>query len=189
MSTTKKSRKGRHAINKGKRSEREVIKLLQPIVDKLYTELYGEPPVLQRNTIQSDRGGFDIVGLDWLALEVKHCETFNLNAWWKQALEQAGTKKEPVLIYKRNNVEWRIRMYCTLCVHSSRFTGVSIGDMKACADIDLKTFLFWFSQRLAHEIKQAIATGRLVDSARKAVADSMRNDPRFRPSYTPSVMR
>src|SRR5438045_4158293 len=70
--------------NKGKRAERQVIDLLQPIVDHCYKEAGLKPLLLQRNTVQSDQGGFDIIGLEWLALEVKHQEILNVDAWWQQ---------------------------------------------------------------------------------------------------------
>ena len=78
---------GSMARSKGQRGEREIVALLQAVVNEVYTaynrkvisttesELVQyrtlEVPLLQRNTIQSDRGGYDIVGLDWLAPEVK----------------------------------------------------------------------------------------------------------------------
>lgn len=109
--------------NKGKRAEREVINALQPAVNSVYAELQqqfgwfrNEPPVLQRNTLQSHLGGFDVVGLEWLALEVKHHAkvTGMLGMWWRQCVEQAqaarGEQRLPVLVYRGNNEPWRVRM-------------------------------------------------------------------------------
>jgi len=61
--------------------------------------------------MQTAKGGHDLIGIDWLALEIKNCETFQFNAWWKQTLEQAGTTKVPVLMYKRNHSPFRFMMY------------------------------------------------------------------------------
>lgn len=103
---------GKSSLNKGKRGEREVVKLLQPIVDKVYSAypMLGDAPAIQRNTLQSDKGGFDLVGLDWLAPEVKFQESFNLSGWWAQTERQAATHQTPVLIYRRSRVSWRVRI-------------------------------------------------------------------------------
>lgn len=81
---------GNMSRNKGQRGEREVVKLLQPIVDKVYGSLGLTPPVLERNLMQSHKGGFDIAGLHWMALEVKYQETLNVGMWWNQTLAQAN---------------------------------------------------------------------------------------------------
>jgi hypothetical protein len=107
------------ARDKGKRGERNVIDWLQPILNELTTSKNVKQILLQRNTVQSDRGGTDICGLDWMAAEVKNCESqckSNLDAWWKQCLEQAeewSTRKQkltPVLFYMRNHQPIRVRM-------------------------------------------------------------------------------
>jgi hypothetical protein len=102
------------AKDKGARAERNVIQLLQPIVDKVYSELGKPVPKLQRNSLQSDGGGFDIVGLDWIALEVKHQEKMKINDWWAQTIRQATdgniTNRLPVLFYKSNGLKWHVMM-------------------------------------------------------------------------------
>jgi hypothetical protein len=80
---------GLMGLNKGKRAEREIVGLLQPVVNAVYAAAGITPPLLQRNTLQSDRGGYDIVGLDWFAPEVKRCETLSLRTWWEQCKGQA----------------------------------------------------------------------------------------------------
>lgn len=92
--------------NKGKRGEREVIKILQPI----YDEIFGEGEfLLKRNTMQADKGGFDIEGIDDFAIEVKRQERLNLKAWWRQTVDQAGKYKFPVLFYRRNGEPWSVK--------------------------------------------------------------------------------
>lgn len=76
--------------NKGQRGEREVIALLQPTVDRLYVQAGYPTPILARNLSQSREGGFDIAGLEWLAIEVKYQENENVKGWWEQACRQAG---------------------------------------------------------------------------------------------------
>lgn len=135
--------------NKGKRAEREIICLLQPIVNECF-KMYGKKaPFLQRNTLQSDTGGCDIAGLEWLALEVKHCEIFNLNAWWQQCVAQSEghtEPKEPVLTYRRNNMPWRVRM--------RGVAGRTEAHAFCLVDISLDAFLTYFRARLLHELSQ-----------------------------------
>ena len=133
---------------KGQRAERESIKILKPIVDKIYSEFDPEPPLLERNQQQSNQGGYDIIGLDWLALEVKHQETFNLNGWWKQTWRQAQAGQYPVLMYKRNYVKFRVRMVGLLACHNNtRAT-------KALVDISLDDFLVWFECELRERVSE-----------------------------------
>lgn len=107
------------ARNKGKRGERMVIDWLQPIVDEICLDLNIKQVLLQRNTVQSDRGGSDIVGLPWLAAEVKNCESngpANLDKWWEQTIKQAHEWADhtitptPVLFYTSNHRPIRVRM-------------------------------------------------------------------------------
>src|SRR5690606_36287786 len=97
--------------NKGERAEREVIKLLQPVVNEVYRSLGLEPPMLERNLMQAHKGGCDLVGLDWLALQVKHQEQQQVASWWEQCKRQAAPDREPVPFYRRNHAKWRVRMF------------------------------------------------------------------------------
>ena len=127
---------GASSRNKGQRGEREVAKLLQPIVDKVYSAIGKEIPVLGRNLQQSRDGGFDLSGLDWIAIEVKFQESFNLLGWWVQTTQQAGEHRVPVLFYRKRHHKWRIRMMGDL--------PIGIAGVGALVDIDLNTFLQWF---------------------------------------------
>lgn len=90
---------------KGKRGEREVARIIQDVVN----EVFGEnAPRIQRNTLQSDKGGFDLVGLEDFAIEVKRHEKLNVKAWWKQTVKQAGKDKLPILFYRQNNTPWSV---------------------------------------------------------------------------------
>jgi hypothetical protein len=137
------------ARDKGQRAERAAVALLQPIVDKVYA-LVEVPeaswPKLIRNLQQSQSGGFDIAGIEWLALEIKHQESLNISAWWKQTTRQAGTTRVPVLMYKRNNVAWRIMMYGYLPAKEL--------SVKCPVDIALPDFLTYFENRLTNAVKE-----------------------------------
>lgn len=160
---------GSMSRSKGQRGEREVIKLLQPIINKAYEEAIAagivdgnrELPVLERNLMQTAKGGFDIVGLKWLALEVKYQETDHLNQWWEQTLEQAkgrsvpssdGPKivgaRIPILIYRKNNVKWNVMMYGSLLLSP----GDKKTSVRAPVIVPLDTFLTWFYHKIRLEL-------------------------------------
>jgi len=97
--------------DKGARGEREIIDLLQPIVDAVYKAAGREPPQLKRtSSMQADGGGCDVHGIEWLALEVKRCETLQLETWWRQCLSQTRPDQLPALCYRQNHGQWRVRM-------------------------------------------------------------------------------
>jgi hypothetical protein len=72
---------------------------------------------LQKNGSQSNLGGYDCTLLDVpngrlmvpFALEFKHHKTPNVQAWWKQTVDQAQkTKLIPVLFHRGDNQPWKI---------------------------------------------------------------------------------
>ncbi len=155
-----KSQCGSHSRSKGQRGERAAIDWLQPICDQVLDTLCAThglhhnvtAPLLQRNTIQSDRGGFDVVGLPWLALEVKNYETdapAQIEGWWKQAYGQAGPDQVPVLLYKRNHRPFRARM--------PGGWGRDFCWVSGPVDIDADQFEEWFRKKLRAELENKIA--------------------------------
>lgn len=143
---------GSTSRNKGANAEREVITILQPIINKCYERFdgsLGDAPLLQRNALQSHTGGFDVVGLDWLALEVKRQETLNLTAWWRQTVKQSGKNRLPVLIYRQSRRPWRVQMPMHVAIGQGKFT--------CCADISIENFLDYFEQRLMSELNDKMS--------------------------------
>lgn len=138
---------GKRSLNKGKNGEREVVKLLQPIVDRVYAEFEVEQPVyLQRNTLQSDRGGFDIVGLPWLAIEVKFQEQLNVNTWWKQTERQAGEGQLPILIYRQSRKPWKVMTLVHMPLDN-------LSAPHVCrAEMSVEDFLVFFERKLRSEL-------------------------------------
>lgn len=126
-----------NARSKGQRGEREIIDTLQPIVDTACT-MVGIPSImLQRNQMQSHTGGHDIVGLDWIALEVKRVENLQPDTWWLQARTQGERANAiPVLIYRANKMKWRVRQYGYLPAGDRK--------VKTVVDIPFEAFLLWF---------------------------------------------
>ena len=135
---------------KGKRAEREVCRILQPIVDKVYQEVELEPPQVERNLMQSLKGGHDIVGLDWIAIEIKHHETLQLSKWWEQTRKQAGGIKIPVLLYKKSRQGFRVIMNGRLPIGHEGEGGLE----RAVVDISLPAFLKYFEKRLKFELNK-----------------------------------
>ena len=136
---------------KGQRAERQVIDMLQPVVTEIYERMgyQGDDiPTLQRNTLQSDQGGYDITGLNWLALEVKHQEKLQVEKWWEQTVKQAKCGAEPILLYKQNNVRFRARIKAWVPVHGSN----PQAHLPMVIDIDLESFLLYFRIRLISEL-------------------------------------
>ena len=87
----------RASRQKGQRGEREICNLLAE-------RLGGE---FKRNLMQTAEGGYDVLGLDDYAIEVKFQERLCLEKWWKQTVEQANGKK-PVLIFRKRREERRV---------------------------------------------------------------------------------
>lgn len=135
--------------DKGARGEREVIDILQPIVDNAYRAAGLQPPCLKRtSSMQADGGGCDVHGIDWLALEVKRCETLQLEAWWRQCLAQAKPGQMPVLVYRQNSRQWRARLWLQAAVTNTTVVAdLSIADF--CSYFEAGLMLYLYRERMA----------------------------------------
>lgn len=129
---------------KGIGGEKEVIRLLQPVVNDVHDAFEMDAPKLQRNSLQSDGGGADIHGLSWMALEVKRDEKRTIDYCWRQALRQAGKDKTPILFFRRNNMPWKVRMLGMLGTPSAGLT--------VPVTVDVPSFLAWFRIKLTQEL-------------------------------------
>lgn len=134
---------GRASKSKGYRGEIEVKEILERIMDAVWKEMgWGQPPELSRSP-----NGRDLVGLPWIAVEVKRHERDNpfvVNDWWSQCKNQAEGTREPVLFYRMNNRPWNIRMFGYLIVGDKR--------VRCPVDIGLEAFSAWFRLRLQSRI-------------------------------------
>jgi hypothetical protein len=133
-----------HVVNKGKTGEREVCTLLNaqlvhikernPLDARTLELLDG---LVQRNQNQSAVGGGDI-NLLGLSIEVKRCETLEVEKWWKQASTSAARNQDrPVLIYRQNRKAWTVVMDGMLPLDK----GIEV---KARVTITLEAFIGWF---------------------------------------------
>jgi hypothetical protein len=96
---------GKMSRDKGARGEREIKDMHNE-----FFELHGHDMRLERNQMQTLNGGFDLIGVPILAIEIKLQEQFSLKAWWEQTVAQAQPGQYPILFYRRNRVVWRVRM-------------------------------------------------------------------------------
>lgn len=125
--------------NKGHDAEREIVKLLDPVVSAILGE-----KTLHRNLQQTRQGGHDVAGLDFLALEVKRCETLEIEKWWTQTLRQAealGLDAHPVLMYRQNRTKWTVVMW-----------GM-VGQVKMRVSISLDGFAMWLTEELKNRVR------------------------------------
>lgn len=102
--TSDRPKAGSHSRRKGATGEREFI---NEVGERLGLHL-------TRNLDQWRSGGFDIEGLDHMAIEVKRYEkvAFHLvKEWWDQTIEQAiRHRRVPVLAYRGDHQPWRVRL-------------------------------------------------------------------------------
>lgn len=93
--------------NKGATAEREAAELLSMwLQDTKHPHLTPT-----RNLEQTRAGGFDLVGIPGLAIEVKRVENLSaLPGWWKQAVRQAPPPLTPFLMYRPNRKPWKFRI-------------------------------------------------------------------------------
>lgn len=136
--------------SKGQRGEREVISILQPVVDRVCRSKSLTPPLLQRNALQAHLGGNDIHGLDWISIEVKYCENEQIGPWWKQACRQAGKSKSiPVLFYRCNNAPFKVMLRVFVNTPSDR------DQIEMDVTTSVEDFLSWFENAMDERLPSA----------------------------------
>jgi hypothetical protein len=132
---------GSFSRNKGKRGESEVLLLFVGAMRQVEYKLgitaddsTAPSKKIQRNLNQSIDGGHDIVGIPFYAVEVKRVEKPQLNAYWKQTMEQAiKAQLRPLLVWKVAKQDWKCR--CILMHPSEQFI---------VADCNLMDWLYQF---------------------------------------------
>lgn len=126
---------------KGQRGEREVVDLLQDIVDEVRARYRLEPIVLQRNALQAHLGGADLHGLDGFSVEVKFQEIPYSPAWWRQAVAQSEkTKGVPILFYRMSRQPWTVMMRVYVNTPGDR------DQVEMDVTITLADFTEWFKE-------------------------------------------
>ena len=92
--------------NKGGRGERTIVNKLKE---------HGFDGA-KRNLMQTGYGGYDVTGLEPLAIEVKDHKALSVNTWWRQTTENAPGDLIPCLIYHiPNTSRWLVKVpMCTI---------------------------------------------------------------------------
>lgn len=137
---------GRSSRNKGARGEREMIAVLQPIVDRVCDEC-GQPRFeIRRNYTQRFQAKeCDLIGIPWMSFEVKRVENLSgMGGWWRQTLKATREGQVPVLFYRQNHKGWKVRFRVAL--DAGRYK------VRSTVTVDLATFLVWFEHRLKSEL-------------------------------------
>lgn len=143
---------GKRSRDKGQRGEREVVQLLQPVIDRVCGH-HGVDLIIGRNLNQVRGGGYDLKGegselLDWLALEVKRQETLCISQWWDQAVRQAGPEQTPVLLFRQNGKRvWRVVIDGYIMTSGSNVIKVPV-------EISQANFLYWFQLKLESVLRE-----------------------------------
>lgn len=135
---------------KGRAGEQEVLARMSNIMRMEYANRgfpWPEQGILKRGPT-----GKDIVGLKWLAPEVKRheqCNDFHIEMWWAQAKKNAPEGSEPVLMWRPNHSPWHVRMFGRLNLPSG-------GAIRCPVDITIEDFELWFLHRLRYELDQLV---------------------------------
>jgi hypothetical protein len=140
---------GRASRNKGAGGEREVIAILQPIVDRACDTCGHVKFKLRRNYAQRYEAKlYDVEGLPWMALEVKRQENISgIGGWWKQTKAATRVGQIPVLIYRQNNQKWKVRTRVPLRVTANRW-------VTATVTMEIDQWLVWLEQKIISEISR-----------------------------------
>ena len=85
---------------KGNRGERELANLLKT---------YGYPT---RRGVQYNgrQGDADVIGINGIHIECKRCQKVTDEAFMKQAERDARKGDIPVVMYRRNNEQWKVTL-------------------------------------------------------------------------------
>lgn len=134
---------------KGAEGERQVIKMLTPIIIQVMTEMEfpseeieRATKMVQRNQNQSAVGGNDLSNTFGMSIEVKRQEQLAINTWWTQCETAALRNNElPVLIFKQNNKPWRFITYGFLHAPAENGGWTSV---RARVEFNEDTFKSWF---------------------------------------------
>lgn len=126
--------------DKGQRGEREIVAMFVDAMQDVERDMgVARDPLsemVKRNTLQSDRGGYDVANIPLLAVEVKRQETLNVKAWYQQAREQAKSGEMPVLFYRQSRKPWRCVVMTALCDTNGLFIRYVDSDISALDFID-----------------------------------------------------
>jgi len=141
--------------NKGQRGEREAASMIEAWALPVTTAAGCNPVVMERNLVQTREGGYDLLGLDWLALEVKRHENLQVSTWWKQTTKQAKPGQTPFLMCRQNRTPWRFRIKIVATHQYCGLAGVST----LVVDLAPTDAQVWFQTELWIRLQKGVASG------------------------------
>ncbi len=150
---------GAGARGKGASGEREVKIILRSILQPVYLHHNVALPEFERNLEQSRDGGYDLKGLEWLAIEVKRQERSNLTAWWEQTLKQCGENQIPLLLHRANHQPWRARLRVPVVI-----TGWDDAVLLT-VDMERHDFDYWLQYEAYSRLSQMLKDRKKVEQA------------------------
>lgn len=126
---------GKLSRTKGAVGEREFCKLLFAELER-----NGVDSQLSRNLKQTRDGGYDIDGLDQFAIEIKRAKKSEVRAWWTQCVLQSyESDRTPVLAYRLDRHQWRVRMHINDITHP-HFALSANDSLEYTVEMDLSLF-------------------------------------------------
>lgn len=135
-----------NARQKGSRGEREALEWLTGFMVPVCAHIGVPVPVLSRNLLQTREGGYDVKGLDWLAIEVKRVETEFQSKWWDQVRKSKEETQIPCLLFRKNRNPWRAMVEIPTVVGGSL--------LNVTATLDAQQFGHWFQWQVYHRMRQ-----------------------------------
>tara|TARA_Y100000296_G_scaffold72828_2_gene89630 strand:+ start:478 stop:924 length:447 start_codon:yes stop_codon:yes gene_type:complete len=104
-----------------------------------------------RNLEQVRGGGHDLLGLEWLAIEVKRQEALSVSSWWGQTVRQADAVGGiPFLMWRQNRKKWQFRVRIVAAHYGPHGSGTQPLDV----DLDLDQAKAWFQGELYYRTKE-----------------------------------
>ena len=131
-------------VAKGRRGEQEIQALIQEVADAAYRERGLPAPEISRG-----KHGRDLIGLPWLAPEVKRHEAAgaaSIDDWWDQARRQARGGQVPVLIWRQNRRPWHVVLPVAVTIPGTAQRVVTRGD------ITLDAFRAWLHLAILYSL-------------------------------------
>lgn len=123
--------------NKGYRGRSEIATLMFPVLNSIYKR-YGNKYRARIDLMRALSGRCDYIGIDWMAAQIKRCECNDIDVWWQKSIRLAKKHQEAVLLYRRNNTKWRVRMI------GSFGSNRGSKQLETVVDFGIKSFMEYF---------------------------------------------
>jgi len=126
---------------KGQNGERELAKWLQMNFNLEHCpQRCLEQVRFGQNTSILNQQGYDLIGFEPFAVEVKRQESLVKRTWWRQckiAADRCSTEKIPVVAYRQNRKKWKFLI-------GAKWIGLEVGFIQ----LEAKEFIAWAQAHL-----------------------------------------